>query len=150
MSFRYIAKTVREFQGGLVRDHYHDLRYTSLILFNEIVSGIRRGSFKDLYRKVLDTSKVIEETTLMEEQMRDDINTYKTELIHWHHNDDGKMCYKIPRMAKTFEAFRDKKSCKAKDYAVEIVTKMYRLDQEDRVAVKKEIEESKARIQSSS
>jgi hypothetical protein len=75
----------------------------------------------------------------MEEQMREDINTYKGELMHWHHDDDRKICYRIPRMAKTFAAFRDKKSCKAKDFAIEIVTKMYRLDQQERVALKESI-----------
>ena len=41
-------------------------------------------------------------------------------------------------MAKTFEAFRNKKSCRAKDYAIEIVMKMYRLDQQERAKMKSE------------
>ena len=38
------------------------------------------------------------------------------------------MAYRLPSKADTFERFRDKKSSKAKDYAIEIVTKMYCLD----------------------
>ena len=142
--FRYIEKLVCEFNedDGERLKHYNDLKYTSLITFNEIVVGVRKGNMKDIYRKVLETSKIIEETTLMEERMRDDINMYKRELIYWHLDDgDGKMCYRIPRLAKTFIAFR-KKDCKAKDYAIEIVTKMYRIDQEERVALKKECSSS--------
>ena len=140
MGYRYIEKLVCEFNedDGERLKHYNDLKYTCLITFNEIVVGIRRGNMKDLYRKVLETSKIIEETTLMEERMRDDINMYKRELMDWHLGDDQKMCYRIPRLAKTFVAFRNKKSCKAKDFAIEIVTKMYRIDQEERIALKNE------------
>ncbi len=130
-----------------MRDHYHDLKYTSLVIFNELVAGVRRGTFKDIYRKVLETSKVIEESTLMEERMKIDINFYKSELIRWH-VDEGrdKMAYRIPTMAKTFVQFRNKKSCYMKDYAIEIVTKMYRIDMEDRIAVRREIEEKRENL----
>lgn len=60
--------------------------------------------------------------------MRGDEAMCKQELFHWHLDDDGKMCYRIPNKVNSFEAFRNKKSCKAKDYAIEIVTKMHRLD----------------------
>ena len=71
--------------------------------------------------------------------MKEDIKLYKRELFYWHRDDsDGKMLYRIPWKVKTFKAFRDKKNCKAKQFAIEIVTKMYRIDQEDRVALKKE------------
>jgi hypothetical protein len=142
---------VNEFQDDNTRDtHYNDLKYTCLVLFNELVVLLRKGVFPrghpGIFRKVLETSKVINETTLMEEQMKEDIKTYTNELFYWHHDDDQKICYRIPRMAKTFAAFRDKKSCKVKDFAIEIVTKMYRLDQQDRVAVKKEIQDQRNHI----
>ena len=53
---------------------------------------------------------------------------YKQDLIKWHLEDNENMCYRIPNKVKSFEAFRNKKSCRAKDYAIEIVTKMYRFD----------------------
>lgn len=43
-------------------------------------------------------------------------------------HDSEKMTNRIPAKANIFERFRDKQSCKAKDYAIEIATKMYRLD----------------------
>ena len=132
MGFRYLQKIVREFQGGLVRDHYHDLKHTALTLFNAIVDDLRRGFFEvswvDL---VLDTSKIIEETTLMRMQMEIDVSTYRRELIHWHLDDDNKMLYRVPNKVDTFDMFRNKKSCKVKDYAIEVVSKMYRIHQMD-------------------
>ena len=76
---------------------------------------------------VLKASDVIEETTLMREQMRGDEATYKRELIRWHlDSDHEKMSYRILRKVNSFAGLR-KKDCKVKDYAVEVVTKMYRL-----------------------
>ncbi len=143
--FKYMEKLVCEFSDDddTRRKHYHDLKYTSLVIFNMLVKNLRHGLIKDIYRTVLETSKVIEETPLMEEQMRGDIDAYKRELIYWHIEEGKeKMCYRIPNMAKTFTAFR-KKRCKVKDYAIEIVTKMYLLDQKDRNAVKQEIAEKR-------
>ena len=128
MGYRYIQKVVREFQGGLVRDHYNDLRYTTLMLFNAIVDGLRKGRMPSFVDIALATSKKIEETTLMRDQMKEDEAMYKRELIYWHlESDREKMTYRIPNKVNSFEGFRKKKSCKVKDYAVEIVTKMYRL-----------------------
>jgi hypothetical protein len=147
-----MKKLVDEFQvpnTSIAKKHYHDLQYTSLVIFNELVVMLRNGVFPKghpgIFRRVLEVSKIIEETPLMEDQMKDDINRYKAELFYWHLDDDRKMCYRIPRMAKTFVAFRDKKSCKVKDFAIEIVTKMYRLDQQDRAAVKKEAQDQRNR-----
>lgn len=126
MGYRYIQKVVREFQGGLVRDHYKDLKYTCLILFNKIVDGLRKGnlggiSFVDT---VLEASNIIEETTLMREQIKSDEAAFKRDMIYWYLEDDlEKMTYRIPSKVDTFDRFRDKKSNKAKDYAIEIVTK---------------------------
>ena len=146
-SLKYINKVVNRFQEpntSLAKIHYNDLIHTSLVIHNELVGAVRRGNLKgDLMRKVLETSKVIEETTLMEQRMRGDINMYVNELFDWHvHEDNTKMTYRIPTMAKTFDHFRKKRS-KIKDCAIEIVTKMYLIDQEDRVAVKLEINKVK-------
>lgn len=132
MGFRYIQKIVREFQGGLVRDHYNDLVYTSLTLFNSIVDGLRKGTAgPDWIYTVLDASKVIKETTLMRELVKTDVQAYRQDLVHWHLDDDDKMLHRIPTKVDTFARFRNKKSCKVKDYAIEIVTKMYRIHQQD-------------------
>ncbi len=148
VGLRYMKKLVNEFQvpeTSVAKAHYHDLQYTSLMLFNAIVENLRYPSRKgDWFRIVLETSKVIEETTLMEEQMKGDIAFYKQDLMHWHREEhDQKMAYRIPTKVKTFKGFRDKKSCKAKDWAIEIVTKMYRLDQVNRKQILEEIEASK-------
>ena len=59
--------------------------------------------------------------------MRGDEAMYKKQLTYWHlESDNEKMTYRIPNKVKTFLGLR-KKDCKVKDYAVEIVTKMYRL-----------------------
>lgn len=76
-------KVVREFQGGLVRDHYKDLKHACLILFNKNVDGLRKGnlggiSFVDA---VLEASNVIEETTLMREQIKSDEAAFKRDVI---------------------------------------------------------------------
>jgi hypothetical protein len=59
--------------------------------------------------------------------MKEDENNYKRELIHWHLSDDNKIAYRIPNKVNSFKMFRNKKSCKVKDYSIEVVTKMYRL-----------------------
>ena len=129
MAYRYMERLVCEFQDddGVRLEHYNDLKFTSLTLFNTIVDGLRKGRMASFVDVVLDASKVIEETTLMRVQMKGDEKMYEEQLVYWHLRDDGKMCYRIPNKVNSFEAFRKKKSCKAKDYAVEIVTKMYRL-----------------------
>ena len=83
MRYRYIQKVVRDFQGGLVRDYYKDLKYTCLILFNKNVDGLRKGnlggiSFVDT---VLEASNIIEETTLMREQIKSDEAAFKRDMI---------------------------------------------------------------------
>lgn len=117
--------------------HYNDMKHTSLMLFNKIVDALRnmqRGDGRGFswIDTVLETSKIIEETTLMREQMRADEARYKQDLFDWHCSDEGKVMYRIPNKVKTFAQFRNKKSCKVKDYAIEVVTKMYRLDQINR------------------
>ncbi|CAB9500265.1 expressed unknown protein [Seminavis robusta] len=144
--WRYIHDLVNEFQEpntSLAKRHYNDVKYTSLMLFNKIVDALRKrqrgdGAGCSWFDTVLEASKIIEETTLMREQMRDDEARYKQDLINWHCSDEGKMMYRIPNKVKTFKQFR-KKTCKVKDYAVEIVTKMYRLDQINRKEMNEEV-----------
>lgn len=115
-----------------MRDHYNDLIYTSLTLFNSIVDSLRKGTAgPDWIYTVLDASKVIKETTLMRELVKTDVQAYRQDLVHWHLDDDDKMLHRIPTKVDTFARFRNKKSCKVKDYAIEIVTKMYRIHQQD-------------------
>lgn len=144
--FKYIQSTVCEFQDDdKVRlTHYNDLIYTSLALFNAIIQGLRCGSLSLSFVSVaLNASKVIEETTMMRELMKGDEATYKRELVTWHLESEypnglSKMLYRIPKKADTFARFRDKKSCKVKDFAIEVVTKMYRIHQMDTLEAAKE------------
>ena len=72
---------------------------------------------------VLEASNIIEETTLMREQIKSDEAAFKLDMIYWYLEDDlEKMTYRIPSKVVTFDRLRDKKSNKAKDYAIEIVT----------------------------
>jgi len=80
MGYRCIQKVVREFQGGLVRDHHYDLRHTTLMPFNAIVNGIRKGRMPSFVDIALATSKKIEETMSMREQMKDDEAMCKREF----------------------------------------------------------------------
>jgi hypothetical protein len=139
--FKFIQSTVCEFEDDdkvrLV--HYNDIIYASLTLFNAIIKGLRCGSLSlSFVSVVLNASKVIEETTMMRELMKGDEATYKRELVMWHletesYNGASKMLYRIPKKADTFARFRDKKSCKVKDFAIEVVTKMYRIYQKDKL-----------------
>lgn len=125
--------------------HYNDLKHTSMLLFNALIDCIRCGSFRgfSFVDYVLRVSDVIEETTLMRSQLKNDELKYSVELIHWYVEGEGVVTrgYRTPSKVKTFKAFRNKKSNKAKDIAFEIVTKMYRLDQVNRKEILLELEE---------
>ena len=144
MGFQYIHRLVGEFQEpntSHAKQHENDLKYSSLMLYNHIVSGLRsygskaKGSWVDI---VLKASDVIEETTLMREQMKDDEAAYKNDLRDFYFGQE--MQYRLPSKVRTYKAFRMKKSNKVKDYAVEIVTKMYRIDRVNRQEMKQEID----------
>ena len=95
---------------------------------------------------VLGTSKVIEETTLVREQMKDDEATHKKELVCWHlESDREKMAHRIPNKVKSFLGLR-RKDCKVEDHAVEIVVKMCRLHSVDMKELREEIDNDKAQL----
>ena len=126
--------------------HYNDLKYTSIILFNAVVDSLRKSSVSNTswIETVLKTSDVIEETTLMREQAKGDESAYKQELHNWHLVEDNeKMLYRIPNKVKTYVQFRNKKRCKAKDLVVEFVTKLYRIDMQNRKDVVNDIAHNK-------
>ncbi len=131
MAFRYIKRVVNEFQEpdtSLAKHHYNDLIFTSMMLFNDIIDGLRKKEFNSWVDVVLEKSTTIGETTTMRDRMHLDEEMYKNELLYWHlGRDNQKLPYKIPEKVDTVERFRTKKSCKAKDYAIEITTKMYRI-----------------------
>ena len=82
--------------------HYNDLKCTTLTLFNAIVEGLRKGRMPSFVDTVLNALEVIEETTLMREQLEIDESTCKRELVSWHLSDDRKMCTTL----KAVESFR--------------------------------------------
>ena len=145
----YINKVVNEFMEpntSHAKLRYIDLLHTSLRLYNEMTTKLRAESLSGLnvVDFVLSSSDFIEETTLMREQMDGDIRSYKHDLVFYYNEGLGQHRggYKIPYPVKTIKAFNTKKANKVKDYAIEIVTKMYRLDQINR----KEVAEETGRV----
>jgi hypothetical protein len=96
-----------------------------MVLFNFTAKGLRSGSMGSFIDKVLETSKVIEESTLMRQQMRGDEAAYKQDMMEFYYGQE--MQYRKPSQVNSFKASSKKKSCKPKDFAIEITTKMYRL-----------------------
>jgi hypothetical protein len=141
----YINKVVNEFMEpntSHAKLRYIDLLRVSLWLYNEIVAKLRGGSLSglDIVDFVLSKSDFIEETTLMRQQMEGDIRAYKRDLVFFYNEGQGyRDGYKIPYSVKTIKAFNNKKANKVKDYAIELVTKMYRLDQINRREIAEEI-----------
>jgi hypothetical protein len=113
---------------------YVNLLHTSIRLYNEMTTQLREGYVWgfDVVDFVLSDSDFIEETALMREQMDWDIRSCKHDLVLYYHHT------KIPYPVETFKAF-NKKANKVKDYAIDIVTKMYRLDQINRKEVAEEL-----------
>jgi len=139
MGFRYIHKLVNEFQepnSTLAVEHYNDLKHAAMLLFNAIIDRLRNRGFHgfSFVDYVLTVSNVIEETTLMREQMKVDESNYKHDLVYWYIEGEGdrEAGYRLPSKVKTFHAMAKKKRNKAMDIAFDFVTKMYRLDQVNR------------------
>lgn len=147
MAYHFIKKTVDEFQQpntATANKHYHDLKTTSLKLYNEICGSLKNGTFGGLkwVDVVLEASDVIEETTLMREQMKVDVQTYERDIINYylHDHDTFMMPHAIGTVNKgrsnerkltvkqALRKFRDARDTKPKSWAIEVVTKMYRLD----------------------
>lgn len=127
MAFRYIKRVVEEFQEpntATAKLHEKDLKYTSIRLFNTIVDGLRAGGVPPLVNIVLDTSKIINETTMMRSMIAQDEASYRRALEDWHLTGG---CYRIPTKIATFHQLRKKRSCKVKDCVIEMVTKLYRI-----------------------
>lgn len=116
--------------------HYNDLKHTTMLFFNALIDQLRHKGFQgfSFVDCILNISSVIEETTLMREQLKEDESNYKRDLIYWYIEGEGARPagYRLPTKVKTFKAFRNKKQNKAMAIAFEFVTKMYRLDQINR------------------
>lgn len=134
----YINKVVNEFMEpntSHAKLRYVNLLHTSTRLYNEMTTKLREGYLWgfDVVDFVLSDSDFIEETTLMREQMDDYVRSCKHDLVSYYNHT------KIPYPVGTFKAFNRKNANKVKDYAINIVTKMYRLDQINRKGVAEEI-----------
>lgn len=81
MAHRCMERLVCDFHEDdkLRLEHCNDLKCTMLAPFNAIAEGLRKGQMPSFVDTVLGTSKVIEETTLMREQMKDDNATHAQE-----------------------------------------------------------------------
>ena len=153
MGFRNTHKLVNEFMEpntSLAIKHYNDLKHTTMLLFNTIIDHLRRKGFQgfSFIDYVLSVSGVIEETTLMRDQMKVDESNYKHELVYWYIEGEGERSsgYRLPTKVKTFKAFRSKNRNKAMDVAFDFVTKMYRLDRINRKEMSEEIAGAKTEV----
>jgi hypothetical protein len=130
--------------------HYNDLKHTSMLLFNAIIDRLRNRGFDgfSFVDYVLTVSSVIEETTLMREQMKVDESNYKHDLVYWYIEGEGsrEAGYRLPTKVKTFHAMARKKKNKAMDVAFDFVTKMYRLDQINRKEMSEEVAGAKTEV----
>lgn len=145
MAYRFIRKTVNEFQEpntALAKNHYHDLKYSAFVLYNTITNKLKKGTIHNDFfvDTVIGASKVIEETTLMRQQIKVDERMYKEDIIDFYFNEEQE--YRKPNAAKDLKAFQIKKPNKVKDCAIEIVAKMYRLDCINRKEMAEEIAEA--------
>ena len=138
MSFRYLAHTVAKWNKGnnkAFNEHYKDLKYTSLTLYNAIVNALNKHELNDLdfIDVVLNVSKTIEEATLTREKVGMLQQTYKDQLFYFYYVEGAEYpnLYRKPVPAKTFEAFRHKDN-RVKDYAITIVGEMYYEDQKSK------------------
>jgi hypothetical protein len=131
--------------------HYNDLKHTTMLFFNALIDQLRHKGFQgfSFVDCILNISSVIEETTLMREQLKEDESKCKRDLIYWYIEGEGARPagYRLPTKVKTFKAFRNKKQNKAVAFAFEFVTKMYRLDQINR---KQMLEEVRKEVQDKS
>lgn len=129
-NIKYIWKVVREFENDkkIIRKHVDHLRYMVFILHNELSGWLKKpGKKMDVMKVVLDKSDMIEETTLMEMQMKGKINNEKNHLLA---QLEEECDYKVPYRHKTMEDFYKGNNCtnfdnKVTESAVELVTAMY-------------------------
>jgi hypothetical protein len=128
-----IASSVKKF--GMPSDHVKDLRYTCLMTRNNIIQWLRKSGIDkfSIIDNILNTSKVIEETTLTRVKLVHLEEYYKTELIRFYLKEgaDHGCTYKIPNKTDTFKMF-GRKTDFIKDVAMTMVLEMYELDQINR------------------
>jgi hypothetical protein len=136
MGVNYLKKTIRECVGDT--KHESDLRYTTVVLYNEIVFWLDRRSedpklsskkyqlHRDFMECVLETSKVIEETTLMRHEVEGDERFWKNHLMDFYFNAEGHEVNQ-PRLVHNIKQYRERKDNKVKTVTEEIIAKMYRI-----------------------
>jgi len=142
MNFKYILQTIKEFENDFetIQNHYEDLKYTSMCLYNLLVRSIRGKGESGYVRKVLEASKYIKDNALLAERLRIDLDNYTREFTRRYIIDGAKIpgyaCFGNPteeQKERKVGRFLRKKNI-VKEYAIEAVTKMYRISQEHRNA----------------
>jgi hypothetical protein len=144
-----LHRLVGKFQESntpLAKRHEQDLKYTALTLYNEMIDALRKGKLRtiSLIRIVVDTSKIIEETTLTEEKIGSLETYYKDYLykFYFEEGDNYRHTYRLPNKVDSFERF-GKKTDRVKDIALTIVMEMYSEDQINRKEVMEEVNKAK-------
>lgn len=135
---RYIKKLVHEFCNKGSSEavaHYNDIMHTILLLYNYVVTSLRKysstgGSWVDLIFRV---SGVIPDTEEIRERLRIDEGNYKTAIRDYYFELE---LMRLPSGAKDFKHLARKmvKSLGGDNYVIgwvlEVVTKMYRVHME--------------------
>jgi hypothetical protein len=149
MSCRGIHRLVGKYQEpntSLAKKHEQDLRYTALTLRNEIIDELRNKASltSSLIDKVLQISKVIEETTLTREKIGFLEDYYKRAIkkFYYEEGQDYKNNYRLPNKVDNFKAFV-RKDDKIKDAALVLIMEMYEQDQINRKELAEEIDNQK-------
>lgn len=116
--------------------HQQDLRYTALILRNELTQWLRKGRGTGKFSmidEIIRVSNVVEETTLTRTKLASLECHYKTFLVHAHFEEgaDYQHMHRLPNKTKSFKDLGLKKDY-VKEAAMTMVLEMHHLDQINR------------------
>lgn len=133
-----ILSTVIKYNKGddeKKEQHVHDLRYTALMVRNDMIGWLRRGCGKGKFSiidAVLEYSKVIQRVTLTDfkvEPIEQGLKEYAVNFYFEQGADHG-YNYRLPNKTNDFKRFGAKKD-RVKDAAVTVVLEMYVIYQEN-------------------
>lgn len=130
--FRILKRALEEFQTPDTRpakEHFHDLIYTTFCLYNAICNALRKGDMGCCVDTAAKASKLMAANSSMREKLSVDEVTMKQSVFHFYLHEGIEMGvhnYRLPTRAKTFADLREKDN-RAKDMALHVVIKMYRI-----------------------
>lgn len=128
--FRLLKRAVETFQvpgTRTAKEHLHDLKFTTLRLYNAICKGLRTGDIGCCVDIASTASNLITADSNMRQMLStDEVNMKQLVFNFYLHEGEehGGFNYPIPKQVKSFTSLRDKDN-KVKDMALHIVIKMY-------------------------